>query len=154
MRGLRNLIFPKFKIWKWSRKIMFEYSGDQFRLVSDQRVRMAPPTSDPIANYQNQTGFWVTVSDAQGSILYRRILQTPTFLGKEVFSKKATEPLYRIDSNAPLHLVVVIPDLPLGTQLELHGSGREAAGKQTPAVRIAGISLVKTGEKGGVRGRK
>lgn len=133
---------------------MFEYTGNQFRVLSDNRVRMAPPPSDPVANYENQTGFWVSVSDAQGSILYRRIMQTPSFPGVEVFTNKPTETLYRFDSNAPSILVVVIPDLPMGTRLELFGSARDAEGKPTPAVRVASVSLSRTGEKGDGRGRK
>ena len=155
MRGLRNLIFPKFRIWKWSRKIMFEYTGNDFRVVSDDRIRMAPPPSDPVADYRNETGFWASVVDARGSVLYRRIMHTPSsFTGVEVFTNNRSETLYRFDSNAPSILVVIVPDLPMGTRLELFGSSRDAEGRATPAVRVASISLSDTGGKGDSRGRR
>ncbi len=155
MRSLRNLIYPKFRMWKRARKLMVEYDGSTFRLVSDRRVKMAPPPSDPIADYQDQTGFWYSVVDRSGRVLYRRVIAAPLLNGIEVFTNNPAEHLYRLD-GAPrtVTLVLVFPDFAEGVRLEIFGSRRDPDGRLLPASSLASVPLKETGRTGGKHGRE
>lgn len=155
MRSLRNLIYPKSRIWKRARKLMVDYDGSTFHVVSDRRVQMAPPPSDQIADYQNQTGFWYSVADDSGRVLYRRVIAAPLLNGIEVFTNNPAEQLYRLD-EAPrtVTLVLVFPDFAEGVRLEIFGSRRDPDGRLLPASSLAGIPLKETDRGGGKHGRE
>lgn len=120
MRIRKSGIFPDFKIWRRSRKLTFSYEGSKFRLVSNRRVRMAPPQSDAIADYQNQAGFWITVSDRMGHVLFRRVMRNPVSRGREVFTNRPDEQLFNVTDSQPRGtFVVVVPDIPLGVDVSL-----------------------------------
>ena len=68
MRSLRELIYPKFKIQKRARKLLIEYDGQSMRVISNKLVAMAPPPSDPIANFENQTSVWISVRDTHNKL--------------------------------------------------------------------------------------
>lgn len=155
MRALRNLIYPKFRIWKRARKLLLEYDGITFNVVSDRRVRMAPPPSDPIADFQNQSGFWYSVADRNGRVLYRRVIAPPLLNGIEVFTNNPAEQLYRLDGAArKVTLVLVIPDLAEGIRLEIFGSRRDADGRLLPAAPLVSVPLRKAEEQGDHHERK
>jgi hypothetical protein len=154
MRSLRNLIYPKFRIWKWSRKVMVETDGASYSVVFDRRVKMAPPPSDPIADYQNQTGAWFTVTDNAGRALYRRVFAPPLVSGIEVFG--STQPLYRLDPVAPgkVTLVFVFPDFAEVARLEVFISARDADGRLAPASSVAAFALKEPDRMGEKHGRE
>lgn len=144
MRSLREFIYPVFKIRKHARKLLIEYDGTRFKVLSNQLVAMAPPPSDPIANFDNQTGAWVSVRDAHHKVLYRKRLPQAKLDGIEVFPSYPGEKLYWLkESPTPMTLMVVIPDLPLGVFLDIYGSppGSEKDPPR-PAVPLMSISLI------------
>lgn len=142
MRSLRELIYPKFKIQKRARKLLVEHDGQSFRVISDRKVDMAPPSSDPIANYQAEQGYWYSVSDAQGRVLYRRVLAASQFQGIEVFTNNPAEHLYRLDAQKwPILLSLVIPDLALGVRLDLFGPSPGGGDKGHPSQVLASLNL-------------
>jgi hypothetical protein len=125
---------------------MVEYDGNAFRVLSDRRVRMVPPQSDPIADYQQQTGFWYSVVDLSGRVLFRRVIPAPpVFTGTEVFTKNPDEHLYRL-AAAPITttLVLVFPDFAEGARLEIFGSRRDPDGRLQPASSLAALPLKET----------
>jgi hypothetical protein len=152
MRILRNLIYPKFRIWKRARKLIVEYDGSNFRVVSDRRVSMAPAPSNPIADYQNQIGFWYTVIDARGRVLHRKLI--PELSGPEVFTNNPREQLYRL-GGAPriTTLVLAFPDFPEAVRVELFASRLTNDGRFEPASSLAAFSLTQD-QRGGKHGRK
>lgn len=154
MPSLRNPMYPKSPIQKRARKVMVEYDGSNFNVVSDKKVEMAPPPSDAIEGYQDQTGFWYSVADRNGRVLYRRVLGESLFSGIEVFARGATEKLYRLDKPlSKVTLVLVFPDLPVGVRLDVFGSARNFEGHLLPASPLTTIPLNETGRKGGDRER-
>jgi hypothetical protein len=164
MRSLREFFYPKFKIHKRARKLLIEYDGHQFKVLSNQVVPMAPPPSDPIANFENQTGAWVSVRDAHNKVLYRKRLPQAQLEGIEVFPSYPGEKLYWLkDSPTPLTLMVVIPDLPLAAYLDIYGSPRLTEGPEgekgppRPAAPLTTFSLKasqKPTTQGGTHGRQ
>jgi len=147
MRILNSLVYPKFRIRKRARKITLQYDGANFNVVSDRQVSMAPPPSDPIADHQTETGFWVSVSDNNGRVLYRRVMQSPQTLGAEVYTKDPAETLFRVGAGAPTILEVVIPDMAEGMHLRLFGSSTDAEGHLMPATQILHYPLTKESKK-------
>jgi hypothetical protein len=150
VRSLRSLIYPKFRIWKHARRVMVEYDGSTMSVVSDKRLRMAPPPSDPIADYAGQTGFWYCVADANNRTLYRRVIASPLLNGIEVYTNDRTRPLYRIDgSPRKVTLVLVFPDMADSVRLDIFGSQRDPEGRLLPASRVGAVTLDESGRKGG-----
>lgn len=156
MRSLRELIYPKFQIQKRARKLLVEYDGQSFRVISDRKVAMAPPPSDPIANYQAEQGYWYSVGDAQGRVLYRRVMATSQFQGIEVFTNSPAEHLYRLDAQKwPITLSLVIPDLALGVRLDMFGPPSGSGDKAHPSQVMTSLNLnKKTDTKGDTHERQ
>jgi len=67
-------------------RLIFEYDGENVRLVSRQHVDMAPPPSDALDGFAGQKGFWAELRGADGGLLYRQVMHDPIRRDVEVFS--------------------------------------------------------------------
>ena len=103
---------------------------------------MVPPQSDPIADYQQQAGYWYSLVDRNGRVLFRRVIATSFFIGPEVFTSNRDEQLYRL-RRSPLitTLVLVFPDLADALQLQILGSRQDSAGRLQPAAAMTTFPL-------------
>jgi hypothetical protein len=101
-------------------RLIFEYDGNQVRLLSRQPVAMVVPPSDPVAGYQGQKGCWCEVLDATGQVLFRRVLHDPIRADVEVFSNDPQRSLSRHPLAHPKGgFAVVVPDLDRAKTLTL-----------------------------------
>jgi hypothetical protein len=120
MKLLHNLIYPRFKTWKYSRKLVFSYTGDEIKLEADMRIKMIPPTSDPVAGYEGQRGSWVTVEDANGTILYRRIVNNLMPDTAEIFTKIPVKNMHHVKRQEKHgSFMVIVPDISKGAYINL-----------------------------------
>lgn len=91
-------------------RLIFEYDGDQVRLVSQQRVDMAITGAD-IALVET-AGFYVDSRDAAGKTLARVPAPTAFARSLEVFPERAGEPIVRVDVPRPKGAFTVVVPAP------------------------------------------
>lgn len=123
-------------------RLIFEYEGDEVRLVSQQRVEMYVPPSDDIEGEEEQ-GFRGEVRRADGATLYRRVLSDPMPGTVEVFSNDPEETIVRVPTERPSGtFVVVVPELDDADYLSLTSSGTaEQADPRRAAVEVLRVPL-------------
>jgi len=93
-----------------SLRLIFEYEGDQIRLVSQQETDVEPPLSDPKTAPAEQAGFWLEVRDAKLRVLHRQIMYDPVMTHPEVFSDQSGKNIVR--SETPMRkgaFTVLVP---------------------------------------------
>lgn len=91
-------------------RLIFEYEGDQVRLVSQQPVDMAITGAD-IALTESP-GFYIDSRDAAGKTL-ARVPAPNAFSGSvEVFPERAGEPIVRVDLPRPKGAFTVVVPAP------------------------------------------
>jgi hypothetical protein len=94
-------------------RLIFEYDGDQIRLIKQQEVDMAPPPSDARSFPAQESGFWLEVRNAGMQVLHRQIMRDPIATHPEVFSDGVGKTIAR--SNEPSRkgaFTVVVPEFP------------------------------------------
>jgi hypothetical protein len=130
-------------------RLIFEYEGDEVRLVSRQRVEMYVPPSDDVKGYEER-GLWGEVRRADGAALYRRALSDPMPRTVEVFSNDPEQTIVRVPIERPSGtFVVVVPDLDEADHLALTSSGApEHAQLRGAAVEILRVPLGRQDEGG------
>jgi hypothetical protein len=92
---------------------------------------------------KDQTGTWVTLSDAQGTPVYRRTLQNPIRYDREVFSNNPAHPsIQRVPVEKPKGtFVLLVPDLPEARNVHLFSHPLEPAAQGLPAREIASFTI-------------
>ena len=92
-------------------RLIFEFEGDNVRLVSAQHVDMIVPSSDPVEDYGSQ-GCWVALHDAQNRTLFRRVVPQAMRNDVEGPSDEPGHPMVRRPLERPAGMfVVVVPEL-------------------------------------------
>jgi hypothetical protein len=110
-------------------RLIFSYDGDRVKLVSQQRIDMMVPPSDPVTGFKKQKGFWAELKNKREKTLYRRVMHNPTRNDAEVFSETSEQNISR--SPAPKRkgvFVVVVPDTDSGDAVTLSRSSPEVKG--------------------------
>lgn len=111
-------------------RLTFEYEGNAVRIVMQQRVAMLAPPDDAALLERGRAGYWIEVRDGRGQVLYQQVLHAPIQHEYEVFSPDSAEPPRRVEATEPKGVFqVVVPDVPGGRQIVLHGrvSARDLA---------------------------
>ena len=91
-------------------RLIFEYEGNQVRLVSQQPVEMAITGSD-IAQVE-QPGYYVDTRDARDRTLARVPARNAFSASVEVFPEKPGEPISRVDVAQPRGAFTVVVPIP------------------------------------------
>jgi hypothetical protein len=92
-------------------RLIFEYDGDQIRLIKRQEVDMIPPQSAAKSGFAQEVGFWLEVRTAGMQVLHRQIMRDPVATHPEVFSNEPGKTIAR--SNEPSRkgaFTVVVPE--------------------------------------------
>lgn len=110
-------------------RLLFEYEGDNVKLVSVQRLNMkAPPPQAPPPDTPGH-GAWFELRDAQGKSMYRRGIHDLLSGDLEVLSDHAERPLARVrpaQKRGVFYLVV--PDIPEARSVALNSIPVPGAG--------------------------
>lgn len=118
-------------------RLIFEYDGDQVRLVSQQRVDMAITGSD-IARSE-RSGFFVDSRNAAGHTLARVPAHNAFAGSQEVFPEQPGEPIVRVDVPQPKGaFTVVVPAPPEADQVTVVKVAPAAPG--APAFSVRGTT--------------
>jgi hypothetical protein len=91
-------------------RLIFEYDGDQVRLVSQQPVEVALTDADLVQT--DRPGFFVDVRDSGGQTLARAAAQNAFSGSLEVFPEQPGEPFRRIDVDRPKGAFTVVVPTP------------------------------------------
>lgn len=137
-------------------RLVFDYEGDEVRLVSRQPVEMVVPPTDPISGLESALGSWVEVRSGQESTLYRRVIPGLFRNDTEVFSPDPQHSVSRAPLDVPAGTVsVVVPELDEADHIALLSSIRprgaqavEEEGGPAAAVEVARFAF---GPEGGQR---
>ncbi len=111
-----------------SMRLNFEYHNRDIELVSWLWLKKVSSQSDPITNFEEESGWWVILTDERGQVLYRQIIQNPIRVDKELFSYEEDGlPSWEIPEAADQHgqFSVLVPDIPAATHVSLYGSFEE-----------------------------
>ncbi len=103
-------------------RLIFAYDGDEVRLESRQPATMLAPAGDAVEGFDDHTGFWTEVRDAQGTVLHRQILHDPMRSAAEVFSPDPDRSIRRVPDERPSGVFwVVVPVVPGADHVSLMG---------------------------------
>jgi hypothetical protein len=131
-------------------RLIFEYDGDEVRLVSRQRVDMFVPPTDELEGYEGRQGVWVEIRGADGSTLHRRVLHDPVRRDVEVFSEDPAQSIMRSPVERPAGtFFVIVPDLAGADHLALMNSRPGPPGSRAAATEMLRVPLG-SDQEGGV----
>jgi hypothetical protein len=124
-------------------RLTFQYDGPNIRLISSQSVEMKLPPSHGLTGQEGQSGFWFTLSDAQGNPVYRRAIQNPVQFDREVFSNDPKQPsIQRVKVDEPRGMfVVLVPDVAGARTLQLFSHPLNLESHGMPAREFARFDL-------------
>lgn len=109
-------------------RMTFSFSGREIRLESIQRIAMRALPSHEAAGFEDRSGFWVELHDAQDRVLYRRVEHNPMAHEIEVYPDEQTREFTRIPLADPAGTFdIVVPDLPDAREFTLYASLPEPA---------------------------
>jgi hypothetical protein len=107
-------------------RLTFEYNGTNVRLASKRQIDTMAPPSDRTDEYKGHAGFWVELRDADGRILYRRIMHNPIEVDREAPSGDPKRPFTRVRNEQKQGVfTVMVPDLDHALEVSLVGSPPE-----------------------------
>jgi hypothetical protein len=93
-------------------RLVFEYQGDQVRLMSQQRIEKVLPQTDQSADAAQFRGTWSEVRDADGVTLDRRVLVDPIPRDAEVFPEQLGDEISREPLEHPSGVfTLLVPDM-------------------------------------------
>jgi hypothetical protein len=102
-------------------RLTFSYDGDDVKLLTQQRIEMMAPPSDPMKGYgTRQKGFWAELRSGSDKTLYRTVMHNPTKNDAEVFPESPAGVISR--EPAPKRrgvFVVLVPDTDKGEEVIL-----------------------------------
>ena len=110
-------------------RLIFEYDGDEVRLVSEHPVEMVVTEADTAQ--PRSAGYYVDARDTAGRTVARVAAHTAFAGSMEVFPEQPGEPITRIDAAAKGAFTVVIP-APRGT-IAWRSSASRPARRPLPA---------------------
>lgn len=123
-------------------RMIFEYIGDDVRLVSRRRVNMHVPPTDRLEGAEEHQGLWAEVRDTGGATLHRQVLADPVRRGVEVFSDDPEQGIVRAPVERPSGMfVVLVPDLGEADHLALFGTSPGLEGLRSAASEILRVRL-------------
>jgi hypothetical protein len=127
-------------------RLIFEYEGDEVRLVSSQPVDVVVQAGDAVRGMEDRSGFWVELRSQAEDVLYRRVLTDPARVHPEVFSPDPEVGITRASEPQPAGaFTVLLPSRPEASHVVLMASPsaggtrapRLAASQDAPAEEIA-----------------
>jgi hypothetical protein len=125
-------------------RLIFEYAGDEVRLVSRQRIDKALPAEDPSDSPAGRAGYWVELRNADGESVHRQVLHEPIQQDVEVFSAGPEPSLARVPvERASGTFFVLVPDLEQAEELAVVRSFPDS-----PGLRAAPTDLVRVPLRG------
>jgi len=118
-------------------RLTFGYDENGIRLLNSQRIekRVSPAVTTP--PQAGQPGYWFEVRDAEGRLLYHRVLDDPLQHSLEVFSDDPQSSIQRVPNpNRRGEFQLVTPDVPNAAIFILFGPPLDATTELQPAQEL------------------
>lgn len=94
-------------------RLIFEYQGDDIRLLSEEPVEMVVPDTEPLSRSLPAPGFYVDLRDEADGLLSRTPLHGALDASIEVFPERLGEPIARVPAPGRSGaFTVVVPAVP------------------------------------------
>jgi hypothetical protein len=123
-------------------RVTLSYKGRQVRLIDIKDVQMLAPPSDPVYEYEGQSGFWYELRDADDRTLYRRVIGNPIAFEIEALSGDPERPFTRQLVEQPEGtFVLVAPVIDEARSLVLVSSPLEPEKAGEPAEELVRFDL-------------
>jgi hypothetical protein len=144
---------PEVRPFNRALRLTFEYEGSNVKLISTQSVEMMLPPTQPLEKHENETGFWFTLSNAQGKPVYRRTIHQPIAYDREVFSNDPKQPsVQRIPIDKPKGtFVMLVPDVPEARIVQLYSHPLTVGGRGQATSEIGRFEISPEQMKGGTK---
>ena len=127
------------EVWQQSVVLNFYYEGEEVHLYAATPVEKFAPPSDALAE-EETAGFWITLTDDDEAVPYRRVMHAPIRFHIEVFSDDPEVGIVRIARDDPSGTFTIrVPDMPEATAVSLFNSPPDAPDQ--PARLIARFDL-------------
>jgi hypothetical protein len=91
-------------------RLIFEYEGNQLRLVTQQPVEMV--ITGPDITQVERPGYYVDTRDVAGQTLSRVMARNAFATSAEVFPERAGEPIIRVDVAEPRGAFTIVVPAP------------------------------------------
>lgn len=123
-------------------RVTFAYEGSTVRVVARRRVAMQAPPDDSEAVAAGSRGYWAEVRSADGTTLYAQVLHQPIQSDWEVHNLHGVQPRHVLPDEVRGAFEVVVPDLPGGEELVVHGRADIVDAARKAPRQLAKVRLV------------
>ncbi|MDQ2917545.1 MAG: hypothetical protein M3R40_10410 [Pseudomonadota bacterium] len=102
-------------------RLTFAYRGTQISVAGSERIAMIVPNAIETPQ-AGQAGYWFTLLDAAGRVVYQRPLHNPIRTDVEAYSPGKGQAIVRVPLAAREgQFTVLVPDLDDAQTFQLHG---------------------------------
>jgi hypothetical protein len=133
-------------------RLVFEYEGEEVRLVSQSRIEKVLPPTDQSADALAFRGTWSEVRDADGATLDRRVLVDPMPRDAEVFPEQLGAEISREPLERPSGVfTLLVPDVEGADHVAVLSNSPGQAGvraAETGPTELIRVDLTTAGEAG------
>ncbi|MCA1706167.1 MAG: hypothetical protein LC808_24045 [Actinobacteria bacterium] len=118
-------------------RVVLDYRGREVRVAGRRVLSLRVPPSDPLIVPERQSGFWFQVEDADGRLLYRKVMANPIRSDTETPSDDPERPLKRVPIPDPRGtFFILVPLLPGAYTVRVFSSPPDATPPARPAEEI------------------
>jgi len=115
-------------------RALFTYRGKTLAFAGSTRVDMIAPPAVTAPPEKDHSGYWFEVRDADGTLLYHRVLHDPIRIDVEVFADDPKQTITRIPIAEPRgEFEVLVPDVPAARTFVLWGPPPDARDQAVPS---------------------
>lgn len=133
-------------------RVTIAWRGDELRVAASERVAMIAPGATTPAPREGQSGYWLEVRDAGGTLVFHRPLHNPIRRDAEVYSAFDRQTIARVPlADSEGEFEVLVPDAPEARVLRLYGPPPGAAidGAPSRAILQADYEALRRSATGG-----
>ena len=123
-------------------RVTFAYRGDDIAVAGTRKVRMIVPPAVSAPPERGQSGYWLEVRAADGTLLFHRALHSPIRVDAEIYSLDKGASIARVPIAVPQgEFEVLVPDLPEAQSLMLYGPSAEPQLQALPARELLRVGF-------------
>lgn len=116
-------------------RVTFAYGANGIAVVGVKRVAMLVPAPATPAPSEKSVGYWLSVEDAAGKVLFHVPIHDPLKRDREVFDDPERGKPFRTPSTETAgQFEILVPDMPEGARVVLHGPPLDAKPTEKGAV--------------------
>jgi hypothetical protein len=125
-------------------RLTFSYEGGRIELKSRKALITRTPPSASFTVHERESGFWFQVQDANGNLIYRKVMDDPIKFDIETISDQDPErPFTRIPVSKPQGIFfILVPLFHEAQTIHIFSSPFEPERRNEPAKKIMTFGLL------------